>query len=325
MTADTDTRAIEITASDVTIATLTITGAAQGIHVGPAASAGTTHARIYRVHLVDNVTGVQINASADAAGGLYADAGSIECSTIEVSDDRARVRHDGRRRRGGRCKRDWTVRDTRFANLSCSSSFIRTLRFSRGSRGTDVIGNMFVNGVGNIMLGADYTSGDALRTYTDAPACVGPTEHRDGIVCNNTISGLDVRGGSQPFEEGIALWNTCGDTVAHNSIVAPPGRDDVLDDRGSLRVDGRAPWSTTSCRRRRSRDGAGVATLDEQRRLRRPGGDVPGLIRAPTSTSRPVRPRPPAPRSRSSPPSATRIATARRATRRHRPQAAYER
>ncbi|HEV7557551.1 MAG TPA: hypothetical protein VGO00_18935, partial [Kofleriaceae bacterium] len=211
---------IVVSASNVTIASVTVTGADQGIIVVPPFSGSTTADTIYDVTFTSDRTGIELLPFA-AISGPFADQGTIACSRFIAGTDTCTAGTLGIL---GVSVRGWTVRDSRFDHLACSSGFRRTVTFFQGSRDTQIMGNLFVGGAGNILLGQDTTN--VARSYNDTPSCGGTPEHRDGIVCNNAITGLDapIPPAGDAFEEGIALWHACDPMVIHNTVVSPVGQ-----------------------------------------------------------------------------------------------------
>lgn len=211
----------KITASDVTLASFTITGS-QGTAIEITAGATTIErVRIHDLTLIDQ-PGAAISIIGTAAGP-YADAGQVTCSRIE---HRA-LSNCGDVTLGIKASaaRGWVVRGNEFKRLACNSQPGWSVSFDGGSRDTSIVNNVFVGNAANIRLGS---SGVAGRTYTDpAPAVCGGggvPDHRGGLVCNNAISGVGapVRGGTFDFLQGIALYNACDAWVMHNTIVADP-------------------------------------------------------------------------------------------------------
>lgn len=214
-------RAIVAAADRVTIAAMTIRDAGVGLHA-ISAGASITGVRVHAMRFIDTRNGIVINSPAIAVGGNYADEGLIACSTFEATDDAHACAGSGALAIDATAAAGWTVRDNRFENFSCSTKYIRTIRFYRGSRDLALVGNTFVNCAGNVLLGWQTQIGDLVRAYPDAPSCSGVPEYRGGLACNNVITGLDVREfGGEAFQEGLALWTACDVAVAHNTIVSP--------------------------------------------------------------------------------------------------------
>jgi hypothetical protein len=217
---------IGVAASNVTIADLTVRRAFfHPIHVAPDGGP-LTGALIHNVRVLDpGQQAVKINAS----GGFFADAGTVRCSHIELTDaGRPSIRDncytggiDGHQANG------WRVHDNTVAGFWCSTGLSEHgIHFWTGSRDTVVERNVLSSNARGIGLGLGQ--GTPGRTYPDAP-CPGVTNagHFRGIVRNNVVVVNDARVFSQAaggFDAGIALDEVCGAEVVHNSVFStqPP-------------------------------------------------------------------------------------------------------
>jgi hypothetical protein len=210
---------VAISASDVTIAELTITHAVDhAIHAtAPAGGPTTTGTTIYRVRLVDN--GEQFVKVNSNGGGAYADEGTLACSHFELTDaGRPHVERavggcytGGIDTHGGR---GWVVRDNRFVDLYCAGEGLaeHAIHFWSGSRDTLVERNVIVDCARGIGFGL-VESGDD-RTYADDPyPSVGYIGHYDGIIRNNAIYAAIPW-----FDSGVELAQARGTRVYHNTV-----------------------------------------------------------------------------------------------------------
>lgn len=213
---------VSIQASDVTIADLTLMRAYNHpIHVSGTSGNPISGVVIYNVRVVDpGQQAIKVNPVDDG----YADDGTIECSSIELTDaGRAEIR-DGCYTGGidAHQARGWTVRRNRVAGFWCGDGLSEhAVHFWRGSRDTVVEENVIVDcarGVG-FGLGSSGTG----RTYPDDPyPGVGYLGHVDGIVRNNFIAAADPRLLATPdgFDTGIGLEQARGAEVLHNTVAS---------------------------------------------------------------------------------------------------------
>ena len=224
---------IGIAASGVTLTSLTIAhGGASAVDLEPTGTADLTDDTIYDVTFDDDVgPGVQIRPEdGDPTEGPFVDSGLIACSRFV---DTTAVDHctvPDQLAIHGIGVRGWTIRNNTFDHVTCPTTFKRTIWMRGGSRDTQLIDNHFLDSAMNIMLGDDL--GLPARVYPDALPVECSDEddnlpqHWGGVVCNNTIAGLDlppISGEPETFEEGIALWSACDPWVLHNTIVTPSG------------------------------------------------------------------------------------------------------
>ncbi|MFI5307632.1 MAG: hypothetical protein ACHQ53_09785 [Polyangiales bacterium] len=223
---------VAVTASNVTVADLTIAHAyTHAIHVQT--SSGDVHGtRIYDVHVIDALEqGVKINL--DAAGSHFPDDGTIACSHIELTTaGRPQVRDNcytgGIDAHGAR---GWTVRDNLIEGFFCAQGLSEHgVHFWTGSRDTLIERNQIRNCARGVGLGLGETtssSSDGWRTYADDP-CPNhaPVGHYGGVVRNNFVFADDAAlfASDSGFDSGVALEQACDASVLHNTVfaVTPP-------------------------------------------------------------------------------------------------------
>ena len=209
----------EISASDVTIAHLTLTASYDDLVAIRPDGADVTGIRLHDVHLLD-AGRFAITVNGDDAGH-YVDGGELSCSSIELSDDgrfdiREQCNAGGIDAYGAR---GWTVRDNRIEGLWCDIGSARpAIRFTRGSRDTEVTRNTLIDDVLGIVLGE--TQDQIGRVYDDAPC--GPTvlQHIDGRITNNIVAAFDqgIVESNNGVVAGIRAESSCNVRVLHNSV-----------------------------------------------------------------------------------------------------------
>ena len=214
-------------ASDVTIAHLSVRrGRYHLIHVS-ASSAPADRTRIYDVRALDpGEQAIKIN---HASTGNYADFGEVACSTIELSDA-GRQQVMQYTSSGSNCytggidahgAQGWIVRDNRISGFWCSNGDLSEhgVHFWTGSRDTRVERNLLVDNARGIGFG--LSSGG--RSYADTP-CPGISDasHYGGVVANNLIVATDADLFASPngMDGGISLAHACGATVVHNTVAS---------------------------------------------------------------------------------------------------------
>ncbi len=208
-----------ITASDVTIAHLTLTRAYNHpIHVMGGAEGDTLHPVIYGVAVVDpGQQGIKVNQ----AGGFYADGGLIACSHIELTDaGRSHIR-DGCYTGGVDMHqtRGWTLRDNHVQGFWCEVGLSEHgIHLWRANAETLIERNTVVDCARGIGLGLTTTPSEVRDHGIDC----GPDYVDDyrGTVRNNTVFAADpdLFASSSGFDTGIALNNACEATVVHNTV-----------------------------------------------------------------------------------------------------------
>jgi hypothetical protein len=220
---------VAISASNVTLAHLTITRAINHpVHVYPD-TAGVTGTRLYGLRLVDG--GEQfVKVNPDAARTLYVDQGTVECSTFIMTDaGRPHVESLG----GTSCYtggidvhggRGWVVRQNHFDGIYCTTGFLaeHAVHFWNGARDTLVEDNVISNCARGVGFGLVETG--EMRVYPDDPSKgIGYVGHFDGIIRNNFVF-ADVPW----FDTGIELDQARGTRVYHNTVFAAPGATKVF-------------------------------------------------------------------------------------------------
>ncbi|MFH1807093.1 MAG: hypothetical protein ABIJ09_00005 [Pseudomonadota bacterium] len=213
---------VSITASDVTVAELTLREAYDHpIHVSGRADANITGVRIYRVRVIDaGEQAIKINPSAQL---FYADQGRIECSHIELTDDgRSQIRNNCYT--GGidaHAAWGWQVRRNTILGFWCPAGLSEHgVHFWRSGRDTLVEANTIVNCARGIGFGLGDTGTGSDRVYTPDPyPGSGYLGHIDGVIRNNMISasGAIFSSGAR-FDCGICLEQARGVEVYHNSV-----------------------------------------------------------------------------------------------------------
>jgi hypothetical protein len=219
------TEIVQIVASDVTIADLTLREAYyHPIHVTSRKTGDTVNTVIYNVHIVDpGEQAIKINPE---SGGYFPDNGVIACSHIELTDvGRPHVRNNCYT--GGidaHQARDWLIRDNLIEGFWCDSGLSEHgIHMWRGCRDTLVERNVLRDNARGIGFGL-ATSGEA-RTYTDNPcpsAGGGYVDHYGGVIRNNFVSAANsaLFASEYGFDCGICLWQACGAQVVHNTVAS---------------------------------------------------------------------------------------------------------
>ena len=216
------TEIVQVVASDVTVADLTLREAYyHPIHVMSTDGADTLHTLIYNVHIIDpGEQAIKINPG---AAGYYPDEGVIACSQIELTAaGRGQIRNncytggvDAHQAQG------WVIRDNRIEGFWCPSGLSEhAIHLWRGSRGTLVERNQLLDNARGVGFGLS-TSGDG-RTYSDAvcPDASGYVDHYTGVIRNNMVFAGDssLFASEYGFDCGICLWNACEAEVLHNTV-----------------------------------------------------------------------------------------------------------
>jgi hypothetical protein len=212
---------ISISASNVVIANLTLRRAYNHpIHISGNGSP-ITGTLLHGVRVTDpGQQAIKINP----VGQGYADAGTIECSVIELTDaGRPFVRDDCYT--GGidaHAAWGWVVRRNRISGFWCPSGLSEHgIHFWNASRDTLVEENVVLDCARGVGFGLLALSGD--RTYPDHPyPGVGYLGHIDGTIRNNFIAAADpdLLQSAAGFDAGIALEQSRNTWVVHNSVVS---------------------------------------------------------------------------------------------------------
>lgn len=209
-----------ISASDVTIAHVTVEHSWEDlVHVQPD-GAPITGVRLHDVHLRD--PGRQAVYIGTDGAGNYADDGEVTCSNIELTQD-------GRTDIRGSCDtggidaygaRGWEVRDNRIYGFWCPFGQSRPgIRFFRGARDTLITRNDVGDVTSGIVLGE--TRDLETRTYADNP-CSGLVQSIDGVITNNLVWAHDddIVASNAGIEVGILAESSCNVRIVHNSVYA---------------------------------------------------------------------------------------------------------
>ncbi|MBW2456692.1 MAG: hypothetical protein JRI68_19405 [Deltaproteobacteria bacterium] len=218
---------IQVAASDVTIADITLQRAYHHpIHV-VTSGGDTVNTLIYNVHVVDpRQQAIKINPSQD---GEYPDNGVIACSHLELTDQgRGNVDSsstpcytggvDGHQAQG------WVIRDNLIEGFWCPNGLSEHgVHCWRGCRDTLVERNVFINNARAVGFGM-ATSGSA-RTFNDNPCPAAGNDyvgHYDGMVRNNFIfvDDSNLMSSGAGVDCGVCFWGACGAQAVHNTIVS---------------------------------------------------------------------------------------------------------
>jgi hypothetical protein len=256
---------VAISASNVTLAHLTITRAINHpVHVYPD-TANVTGTRLYGLRLIDG--GEQfVKVNPDAARTLYVDQGTVECSTFTMTDaGRPHVESLG----GTSCYtggidvhggRGWIVRQNHFEGIYCTTGFLaeHAIHFWNGARDTLVEDNVIANCARGVGFGLVETG--EMRVYPDDPSKgVGYVGHFDGIIRNNVVFA------NIPwFDTGIELDQARGTRVFHNTVFAGPGATKVFSSIDYRFADTQVDLENNLVNRITQRDGA-MGTLSHNK------------------------------------------------------------
>ncbi|AWV87936.1 hypothetical protein [Bradymonas sediminis] len=209
-----------ITASDVTLAHITITRAVDHpVHVTPgSAGVDVTGTVLYGLRLID--AGEQfVKVNSNSARDAWVDYGRVECSYFEMTDaGRPNVeRNPGGCYTGGidvHSARGWVVRHNEFHGIYCAGEGLaeHAIHFWKGPRDTLVENNLIVNCARGIGFG--LVENGQGRAYADDPyPGVGHIGHYDGVIRNNVIY-ADIPW----YDTGIELAQARGAKVYHNTV-----------------------------------------------------------------------------------------------------------
>jgi hypothetical protein len=219
----TTTEIVQITASNVTVADLTLREAFDHpIHVMSTSSASTDGTLIYNVHIVDpGQQAIKINP---VDGIHFVDDGVVACSRIELTPaGRPRIRDNCYT--GGvdaHAAEGWVVRDNEIEGFWCDAGLSEhAVHFWQASRDTRVERNRLHDNARGVGFG--LSSEGSGRTYPDAPcpAAGGAyVDHYGGDIENNFISASDpaLFASAYGFDCGICLWQACEAAATHNTV-----------------------------------------------------------------------------------------------------------
>jgi hypothetical protein len=214
---------VQITASDVTVADITLREAYDHpIHVMSTSTAATDGTLIYNVHVVDpGQQAIKINP---VDSSHFVDDGVVACSRIELTGvGRPHVRDNCYT--GGvdaHAAAGWVVRDNEIEGFWCDTGLSEhAVHFWRASRDTRVERNRLRNNARGVGFG--MSSDGSGRIYPDAP-CPGAggayVDHYGGDIGNNFVSASEpgLFASAYGFDCGICLWQACEATATHNTV-----------------------------------------------------------------------------------------------------------
>ena len=212
---------IAIQASNVIVADLTLREAYDHpIHVS-GTSAPITGTVLHNLRVVDpGQQGIKINP----IGQGWADSGTIECSSIELTDAGRPFVRDNCYTGGidAHAAWGWLVRRNRISGFWCPAGLSEhAIHFWNASRDTVVEENVIVDCARGVGFGLLEVSGD--RAYPDDPyPGVGYLGHIDGVIRNNFIAAADpdLLQSDSGFDAGIALEQSRNTWVMHNSVAS---------------------------------------------------------------------------------------------------------
>ncbi len=216
---------LQIVASDVTIADLTVRRAAHHcVHVVPTGAENIESAKLHNLILVDaGRQAVKVNAS--TADG-YADFGQVTCCRIALTDaGRARVSDCFTGGLDVHSADGWLVANNTVEGFWCETGLAgHGLHFWRGCRDTIVENNTVVDCARAIGFGMESSSGGARAFAVADGPCAGNDgiQHLGGVIRNNAVVVRDARllDSAAGFDVGISLELACDATVAHNTVVS---------------------------------------------------------------------------------------------------------
>ncbi|MBN2447904.1 MAG: right-handed parallel beta-helix repeat-containing protein, partial [Phycisphaerae bacterium] len=218
-----------VSASNVTLADLTLREAIwHPIHV-TTNGANTLDTVIYNVHIIDpGEQAIKINPGVATNATHFTDNGLIACSHIELTD--AGRPHISGCYTGGvdaHQSRGWTIRDNVIEGFWCESGLSEHgIHMWRSCRDTTVERNVLRDNARAIGFGL-VTDGDGVRTYSDnpCPTAEGYVDDYGGIIRNNFIAANDpdLFASQYGFDCGICLWNSCNGSALHNTIYTANG------------------------------------------------------------------------------------------------------
>lgn len=213
-----------VSASDVTIAHLTIKRAVDHLVHVTGAPGNVKNTRLHDLQLVDS--GEQfVKVNGDGKGN-WADQGRLECSHLELTAaGRPHVEpNPGGCYTGGidgHGAWGWQVRLNTFKGIYCDGAGLaeHAVHFWTGSRDTLVERNRILSCARGIGFGLGQSG--AARTYSPDPyPAVAYKGHIDGIIRNNLIH---VEPAVSPYyDTGIGLEQAQGVVVYHNTVVSKP-------------------------------------------------------------------------------------------------------
>jgi hypothetical protein len=218
---------LKITASDVTIANVTLRGTTESaVVVGAKRGVDIERPRLCGVRIVDAGPNGFVRT---VSGGGWVDCGRVEGAWLELTDA-ARPAHccpacfaAMLNIRGGR---GWVIANNDFRSGFCASvvppvapadcgSPPMAVIFHGGARDTVVENNRFVAVARALGIGWGATQ-VAPRSYPDDPYPGEEIDHYDGVVRNNVIYGH-----THCYDTGIEINRAREPVVIHNTVVHP--------------------------------------------------------------------------------------------------------
>jgi len=257
--------AVQVSASDVTIAHLTITRAVDHpVHVvAPDGGPDVTGFVLYGARLIDG--GEQfLKVNPGAARDAWVDGGRVECTLFRLTDEgRPMVERDpGGCYTGGvdvHAGRGWVVRQNRFEDIYCAGEGLaeHAVHFWVGSRDTLVEDNVIVDCARGIGFGLGEEGNGEGRDYDDDPyPGAGYIGHYDGLIRNNAVWAA-----IEWFDTGIGLEQARGARVYHNTVVSADSAADFFASI-DVRFDNSVAAVTNNLTRRISQREGGSGTVD---------------------------------------------------------------
>ncbi|HWB75786.1 MAG TPA: hypothetical protein VG755_12550 [Nannocystaceae bacterium] len=215
----------EVTASDVTIAEVTIQRPIyHPIHVTGGDGGNTENTMIYRVRVIDpGQQAIKINATAE---GRYADYGTVACSHLELTDEgRNHVTDCYTGGIDAHLARGWVVRDNHIEGFWCAQGLSEHgVHVWNSGRDTLVERNTIVDCARGVGFGLGESGNGTSRDYGDdpCPGVNGFVGHYGGTIRNNMIIGDDPELFASQFgmDSGVALEQACNTAVVHNTVVS---------------------------------------------------------------------------------------------------------
>lgn len=211
---------INISASDVTIADVTITHAKDHLlHATGNGAENIVGTVFHGLRLFD--AGEQFIKVNGSGQGGFVDDGELVCSWFELTD----AGRPNIERAGGGCytggidthsAQGWHVADNTFKDIYCAGEGLaeHAVHFWRNSRDTVVERNVITNCARGIGFGLNPALDK--RSYADNPyPDAGLIEHIDGVIQNNIIF-ADIAF----YDTGIELQHAHGTRVDHNTVMS---------------------------------------------------------------------------------------------------------